>query len=425
MIHFTKSLLATLLTFTLVVATSLLCLAPTPSSALELVDITTIDDYHRFALGDEYHAALIFFYANWDVQAKELRQVYRDAADKMTHDHVSGLVMGMIDVGKHPEIARSTGVKGIPTLLLYQFGTTPRRYAGAYHKDYFTVESIIEFAQAESSTHRVKLGAIRDAKAEKERTHYDFPHPEPGKVVELNSRNFNRVIRDPTKTAFVMYYASWCDICKNTMPDVEKLAEYFKGDGYVVIARMEVDDNQDWLEQNGLNLEGVPTFYLYPRGRKDKQKGWSYIGDRDFESMSVYVNANNRKTEEDIDDFHRSIIKNQPSQKSLPEYMQGKVFTEKDAMPKEIFGEDGRPYGDDDHGGIKNTRPMQNIQEGRTKAMKTKAERQFEEQTEGMTPEELEAFKLRKMQQKSRIDQGGNPMGANGPLPSEMKGKID
>lgn len=420
MIHFHKSLLATI--FSVVVAV-ILFVATSSTSALDLVEITTIDDYHRFALGDEYHAALIYFYANWDVETIHLKKVFRDAADQMTHDHVSGLVMGTIDVGKHPEIARSTGVKGLPALLLYQFGTTPRRYSGAYHSNHFTVQSIITFAIAEADQHRVKLTAIREAKEEKERTNYNFPHPKPGTIIDLDPKNFNRVIRDPTKTAFVMYYADWCEICKNTMPEVEKLAEYFKTDGQVVIGRMEVDSNQDWLEQNGLNLEGVPTFYLYPRGRKDKEKGFHYIGDREFDQMSVYVNGHNRKGEQDLDDFHRSIIKNQPQQKNLPEYMQGTIFTDKDAMPAEIFGADGRPHGEE-HGGIKNTRPMNNIKEGRSKSAKTNAEKQFEEQTAGMTPEEIEEYKRRKMKQNNRVENGGNPMGS-AHLPPEMKGKID
>lgn len=392
-------------------------------SALDLVDITSIQDYERLALGDEYHAALIYFYANWDKEHAPLKKVVQQAADQMTDEHVSGLVMGLVDVGRHPEIARSTGVKGLPALLLYQFGTVPRRYAGAYHANSFTVESVIEFAVAEAHLHRKKLTKIREALQEKERTNYDFPHPNPGAIIELDSRNFNRVIRDPTKTAFVMYYAAWCDICKDTMPAVQKLAEYFKEDGGVVIGRMEVDNNQEWLDANGLQLEGVPTFYLYPRGRRDKEKGWLYVGDREFEQMSVYINGNNRKGEQDIDDFHRSIIKNKPHDSQLPEYMRGTKFTEKDAMPDSIFDKDGFPHGAS-MGIVKNSQPMNNIAEGRSLSAKTNAQRKFDEETASMTDEEKEEYKIRMMKQQKRINQGGNPMGASG-LPHQMKGVID
>jgi thiol-disulfide isomerase/thioredoxin len=392
-----------------------------PVSALDLVEIASVEDYERFALGDEYHAALIFFYAGWDKLSLKGKKTFQDAVDQMTQEHITGLVCGLVDAGRHPQIARKVGIRGIPHLLLYQFGTIPRQFGAGYHESGFTPENIIQFATREAHLHRKKLDKIREAREEKEKTHYDFPHPNPGKIIDLTPSNFNRVIRDPTKTAFVMYYANWCEICKNTMPIVEQLAKYYESTERVVIGRMDVDENQEWLEANGLKIEGVPTFYLYPRGRKDKEKGWEYIGDRDFESMEVYLNGHNKKGEQDMEEFHRSIIANKPHDSHLPDYMKEHKFTQKDAMPAEIFGEDGRPHGEA-LGGVKNTRPMHKMEE-RPEGHKTQSQLDEEEKLSTMTEEEKQEYLLRKA--KHGVRKGRPSQQGAGPLPPQMRGKLD
>ena len=49
-------------------------------------------------------------------------------------------------------------------------------------------------------------------------------------VVELNDRNFDRIVMDPTKDVLVEFYAPWCGHCKNLAPIYERVAKVFKSD---------------------------------------------------------------------------------------------------------------------------------------------------------------------------------------------------
>jgi len=326
----------------------------------ELVEVHDAKQYEEFTLGGSAHAALVFFYANWHKHSLEAKKVIVATAEELNRPEstIGGLVMGMVDAGRHPDLARAVGVKGFPSLYLYQFSRKP----DVYSYPTYTVKDIITFATHHSSQHRTHLKKLAEARDEKERTHYDFPHPSPGKVVELTAFNFNRVVRDPTKMAMVMYYAKWCDICKATLPMYDQVAAEFVKDDRVVLGRMEVDENKEWLEANGVQIEGVPIFYLYQRGRRDKEKGWEYLGDRDVEGLSIYLNTNNRKTEMDYHELHDQINNYRPD--DLPADMLEVELRNRRNKPPAVFDKDGRPFGDM----AKSIHAKEDVREGRSRS---------------------------------------------------------
>lgn len=410
--------LATVLLVTLLLASSSSLLV----AAIPVIEIKTAEHYNQFTVGEEHDAALVFFYASWDQHSVQAKRTFMEAAEVLTEQHVTGLAMAVVDGGKNPALARSIGVRGFPTILLYQFGTNPSIYSYGFGAHY-NVDTIVAFATHETVKQRGVLTKLKEARDEKERTHYDFPHPSPGKVVELTAKNFNRVIRDPTKTGFVMYYAAWCEICKNTMPEVEKLAQYYATDGNIVIGRMEVDENKEWLDANGLEIEGVPIFYMYVRGRRDKEKGWMYLGERDFDSMSVYVNTNAKKPIQDMHEFHADILANRPQGKDLPEHQREGVKDMK-ALPEEIFGADGRPHGEE-LGGMKPQHATNDVKEGRARSRKERGhpdEQELAENDPSLTEEERAQQREMRIRKDRKIKEQGGMFSQK--LPPEMKGII-
>ena len=71
-----------------------------------------------------------------------------------------------------------------------------------------------------------------------------LPGKAPSAVVELNNDNFNSVIVNSDKPAFVKFFAPWCGHCKSLEPTYEEFANVFNNDD-VIIARIDCDANRE------------------------------------------------------------------------------------------------------------------------------------------------------------------------------------
>lgn len=77
----------------------------------------------------------------------------------------------------------------------------------------------------------------------------------------LVSSNFDEVAFDKTKDVLVEFYAPWCGHCKQLAPIYDQLAENFKDNTEVVIAKMDSTVNE--LEHT--KIQSFPTLKLYKK----------------------------------------------------------------------------------------------------------------------------------------------------------------
>ena len=97
--------------------------------------------------------------------------------------------------------------------------------------------------------------------------------------------NFNDLVKDPTKDVLVKYYAPWCGHCKKLAPIWDELAEHYKDNADIVIAKFDATAN----EAEGVEIRGYPTLIFYP---KDNKAGVDYSGERELQNFKDYLAEN-------------------------------------------------------------------------------------------------------------------------------------
>lgn len=89
-------------------------------------------------------------------------------------------------------------------------------------------------------------------------------------AVEVTDATFNDVVLKSDKPVLVDFWAAWCGPCRMLAPTVEELGKDF--DGKVVIAKVDVDSNQEYAAKYG--VRNIPTVLIFNGGEvADKQVG--------------------------------------------------------------------------------------------------------------------------------------------------------
>ena len=103
-------------------------------------------------------------------------------------------------------------------------------------------------------------------------------------VVELTSENWDSLVTNSGKNAFVKFYAPWCGHCKALKPDWDRLGEQFADESQNVLVG-DVDctgSGKTLCETHG--VKGYPTLKTFWKQTDD-----DYGGKRDFESLVAYA----------------------------------------------------------------------------------------------------------------------------------------
>lgn len=111
------------------------------------------------------------------------------------------------------------------------------------------------------------------------------PPANDGPLTVVVGKTFEEIVKDPTKDVLVKYYAPWCGHCKKLAPIWDELAEFYKDDKDLVIAKFDSTAN----EAEGVEIRGYPTLIFYPKDNKD---GVDYSGERELKDFKKWLSEN-------------------------------------------------------------------------------------------------------------------------------------
>lgn len=117
-----------------------------------------------------------------------------------------------------------------------------------------------------------------------------LPTAAPSSVTVLTPDNFDKIALDASKNVLVEFYAPWCGHCKKLAPTWDALADIYKTEGDLVIAKVDADAHKDLGGRFGVS--GFPTIKYFPKGDKS---GLEFDGGRELKDLVQWVNEKAEK----------------------------------------------------------------------------------------------------------------------------------
>lgn len=104
------------------------------------------------------------------------------------------------------------------------------------------------------------------------------------KVATLTPDNWDELVTNSGKNAFVKFYAPWCGHCKKLKPDWDKLGDKYNDKSNVLIGDVDCTAaGKPLCETYG--VQGYPTLKTFWKTMSD-----DYNGGRDFETLQTFAN---------------------------------------------------------------------------------------------------------------------------------------
>ncbi|KAK2167584.1 hypothetical protein LSH36_26g09006 [Paralvinella palmiformis] len=215
---------------------------------------------------------LLLFISEGSDDFKSIMDIYKEAAP-----NYKGKVLFIyinIDDEDHLRILEFFGMKTdeCPAIRLINLGEDMTKFRPDGKE--LTVDSIKKF--------------VDDVLSGKHKAHLmseDVPEDwDANPVKVLVGKNFNEIAKDKKKGVFVEFYAPWCGHCKQLSPIWDELAEKYKDQDDVVIAKMDATAN----ELEDVKIHSFPTLKYFP---KDSEEVVDYNGDRTLEGFSKFLES--------------------------------------------------------------------------------------------------------------------------------------
>ncbi|KAK7208035.1 thioredoxin-like protein [Myxozyma melibiosi] len=107
-------------------------------------------------------------------------------------------------------------------------------------------------------------------------------------VIEVNDKDFDKVVLNSGVPSLVEFYATWCGHCKNTAPIYEQLADSYESKkDKIQIVKIDGDRNRKAAKKYG--IEGFPTFKFFDGKGSDPI---NYEKGRSLEQFQDFISEN-------------------------------------------------------------------------------------------------------------------------------------
>ena len=204
------------------------------------------------------------------------------------------LVMTDIREGIASRLADYVGIKerDLPLVAILDTKKDFKKYIMKKEIEY---ENIINFV---NNWEENKLK--RSLKSEKE------PKDNKGNVLILVGKTFEKEVINNDKDVMVLFYAPWCNHCKEFMPKYEEAAKILKEkNNKLIMAKMDGSAN----EIESVTISGFPTILFFP-GNKKKEEPIKYNGKRTTEDVIKFIRTYSYNKIKDDNDINKEDVEN-------------------------------------------------------------------------------------------------------------------
>ena len=216
------------------------------------------------------HPALILFEQkdseDWNYYGNIMTQVSEKIKGKIV------IVMTDISEGISSRLADYVGIKE-KDLPLVSILDTRKDFKKYIMKGDINYDNIIQFFQ-DFEENKLK----RALKSEKE------PKNNNGIVRIIVGKTFEKEVINNDKDIMLIFYAPWCNHCKEFMPKYEEAANKLKENDKLILAKIDGSAN----EVENITISGFPTLFFFP-GNKKNEKPIQYNGKRTTEDLIEFI----------------------------------------------------------------------------------------------------------------------------------------
>ena len=198
-----------------------------------------------------------------------------DAMRRAAREHLGSLTFVRLDRAAHPEQARDLGVAEgpVPAMVVSDRLKYVCPAAGAQ-----LTEARVRTFLAQYLAHalRPQLSSEPEPDAAAVRAHA---------VAKVVGTSWARVVRDPARDVFVLYYTDWCPHCKEFLPTWETVARTLRpARAHLTVAAYNWALNE---VETDIRIHGFPALLFYPAGDKDHPV--TYTGDMSEKDLYEFI----------------------------------------------------------------------------------------------------------------------------------------